>query len=692
MRNADFSKSATDLKNVIGKLDFTQIANGKKLLEYAKDVGNFAKPIVESLAALRQKTGETKVPLEEIQVELDKMRAESPEFTDMTNRVNDLMMEKLQFQEKIASTLQQITQLANNTQAALVTIDGVNMQAFNTGSKRDLRAIIYVKDMESRANDRLTRYHYNIAKAFEYRLLQAYNTDLNLTAMFDRFKNIAETKGDDVELTAQEFQNLRQIYDEALSKVTDAILTKYNNSAPELTTFGFFDLTTDDIAQLNKGQMLQLDFVRSGFVPPQHEASRIRKITVASIKVHTENGQPGSFLSTEINLEHSGISKIKKDGEVYFFNHYNNNTENRITWSANYDVKTNTIIETQPSVSNVSLLKVLLDKLGKYSIENIELYSRPSAWADIMIEKIDKSSNGVKVVLDELRFKVEYDYYQIPSGIVTLDIVTSDELKPCIGMGKPDNNKRQDGWGSFLRTYFKNANSKVSVKAPNNYGVWVFKKWTDFFGNTISTNNMISVSLGANKLVKAIYKQIQPKLSLPKDTIYLPGKKGVQKVAIQNIGTGDMDWTCSGSKQWLRFQGDSTGLNNGDVTLVFDDNPDKNKRIQYLRVVAPSSIRYLDTITVIQDTIITTSSVTINNWKHSLRIYPNPTKDEVTVEVKGVFNPAQLSVYNAVGILMKRVPMNSARTTFNLGALPKGLYFLEVMMEGSRYVEKVLLK
>lgn len=690
---ADFRKSATDLQNVINTLDFTNISNGKDLIKYAKGIGSFAGVLNDSMSSLRKKLGSTQASFhEEIEVELDKMRAESPEFTDMTNRVNDLMHKKLQFQQKIASTLQQITRMANEIQASLVTIDGINLQAFNTGSKRDLRAMIYVKDMETRAKDRLTRYHYNLKKAYEYRLLEAYNTDLNLTGIFDRFKSIAETKGDDVELTAQEFQTLRLVYDKALSEVTETILTKYNNSAPELTTFGFFDLDSSDIAQLNKGQVLQLDFVRRGFVPPHHEAPRIRKITVASMKVHTENGQPGSVLNTEIRLEHSGISKIKKNGEVYFFNHYNNNTENKITWSATYDVKTQTIIETQPSVSNVSLLKVLLDKLGKYSIENIELYSRPSAWADLMIEKLDNSTNGVKIVLDELRFKIEYDYYQIPSGLVTLDIVTNDELKPCIGVGKPDNNKRQDGWGSFLRTYFKNANSAVTLKAPKQYGVWVFEKWSNIAGQTISTSNEIAINLASNNLLKANYKMIQPVLFVPQDTVYLPGNQGTQKVAIQNTGTGDMDWTCTGSRDWLRLQGDTTGLNNGQVTLAYEENPGNTQRIQYIKVIAPTSIRYIDTIVVIQDTLRTIAVKEEEPSAEWVRIYPNPATDLLNIEVDKTAPAARVALYNALGRLIQQAPLNGLRHTLPMHMLPKGVYFVEIVAGKRRHWAKVFLE
>lgn len=688
----DFSKSADSLKSVVNSLDFTNIGSGKELLKYAKDVGKYVGPLVKTLADLRTKTGPTQVPLEEIQVELDKMRAESPEFTDLTNRTNDLMMEKLQFQQRIAGTLQTITKLANDIQAALVTIDGVNLQVFNTGSKRDLRAMIYVKDMEERAKERLTRYHYNMAKAYEYRLLEPYNSDLNLVSLFERFQKIAETKGDAVELTKLEFETLRGVYDDVLSNVTDNILRKYNDNAPAISTPVSFSLTPEDLDQLNKGQPVNLNIVERGHVQPYEEAPRIREFKIESIKMHVENGQPGTLAYFDIVMEHSGLSKLKKDGQVYFFNHYNNRNTNPISWSARYDVKDRSIISKDPSPSVSSLLKSLLDKLDKLSSENLELYSRPSAWADIIVNKFDNSSNGIKMVIDELRFKVIYDFHQIPSGLITLNVVTNKELKPLISLGVPDKNQRQDGWGSFLRTYFKNANSNMNINAPAQYGAWAFENWTDFSGNFISAKNEISVNLGTNKMLKANYKLIQPELFVPKDTIRLPGKQGTQKVTIQNIGTGEMEWTCLGSNDWISFQNDSTGINNGEVTLEFKDNQETTPRIQKLLVIAPSSIRYLDTITMIQSPISVSTPDADPEIKHTVIVYPNPAKDEINIEIKGNLKTASIKIYSSIGRMMKNTTLKSSLTTLSLNGLASGLYFVEIQLNGQRHVKTIILQ
>lgn len=687
----DFSKSSDSLSNVIKSLDFTKISGGKDLLRFAGDVGKHVGPLIDTLADLRKKTGETKAPQEEIQVELDKMRAESPEFTDLTNRVNDLMMEKLQFQQQIATTLQTISKLANDIQAGLVTIDGINMQAFNTSSKRDLRAMIYVKDMENRAKERLTRYHYNMAKAYEYRLLQPYTSELNLTGLFDRFKSIAETKGDDVDLTAEDFQNLRQVYDEVLSTVTANILQKYNNNPPEISTPVSFYLTPEDLTQLNQGQPVQLNMVERGLIQPFEEAPRIREFKVESIKMHVENGQPGSFAYFDIVMEHSGLSKLKKDGQVYFFNHYNNQNTNPISWSARYDVKDGSITAKQPSPSVASLLKSILDKLGKLSNENLELYSRPAAWADIIITKNDNSSNGIKMVIDELRFKVVYDFHQIPSGLVTIEVATNNELKPCIGLNKSDKNQRQDGWGSFLRTYFKNANSNVTLNAPSQYGVWAFEKWTDFFGNTISTSNVIPVGLGANKLVRANYKLIQPVLSLSRDTLYLPGEAGKETFEVQNIGTGTMNWSCSGSNDWLKFDSDTTGVNNRTVKISFSENKTGAPRSKNVIVVAASSVDYLDTLVIIQQ-LSGWVSVKPENEKGTIRMYPNPSSGTLFIDVPTEIVGGVVRVFATPGNLVFQQIISKEITQLELGSLSKGMYFIDVIGNGIKRTLRCLME
>lgn len=697
--DADFGKLADNFQAKLDSLNFTNIGdtlqNGDTitLKKYVKDLIYIGKPIVSNILDLKKKVGETQVPLEEIQNVLNKLKAESPEFVALVNRTNDLMVEKARFMQEIANALQSIATMGANIQQGILTVDGFNLQTFQAGSKRNLRAMLYVKDMESRAKERLIKYHYYMAKAYEYRILKAYPSELNLTKLFDDFRDMVEqeNEGAKVVLTSDEFQSLRGLYDNVLSTVTEQILTLYNSNAPEISAPLRFDFTKEDLEQLNNGQQVHLNMVHRGMFPPYEENIRIVGFKVVKVKAHFEGGQPGSFSYFDLLMEHSGISKLKKDGEVYLFNHYNNENKNPIVWGVRYDATDGLVNPKEPSPSVLSLLKALLEGKGLYSLDNLVLYSRPAAWADIIVSKNDFTSNGVKMIVDSLRCELIYDFHQLPIGLASVEVVTNNDMKPYICVSKTDINERKDGWGSFYRSYFKNANSSTTLTAPTTYGTWQFEKWTDRFGGLLSTQPEISVNLGADRFVKANYKLIQPVLSVPKDTLYLPGEAGHQAFEVLNIGTGIMDWTCSGSADWLKLDSDSTGLNNGSVHLAFTENGTGNVRHQTLVALAASSIDYLDTLVVVQG-LPGMVSVQPEKWEPLVKIYPNPSSGEVFVETTLTMIGGTIKAYDVLGNLAIQQAIGKDLNRLDFSTLPKGMYFIEVAHESRRRVLKCLLE
>jgi len=139
--------------------------------------------------------------------------------------------------------------------------------------------------------------------------------------------------------------------------------------------------------------------------------------------------------------------------------------------------------------------------------EEILIFSRPAAWADITLTKDVNTQTGIDMVLDSLRLEVTYDFTPKDSDKVKLQVLVSeDDLLPYFIVDAKDLNNRQDGRGNFHRTYYKNPNDKVRVKAPASYGVWQFEKWTDRYGNDLDdepTNRVLELNLDADHVICA---------------------------------------------------------------------------------------------------------------------------------------------------------------------------------------------
>jgi len=74
-----------------------------------------------------------------------------------------------------------------------------------------------------------------------------------------------------------------------------------------------------------------------------------------------------------------------------------------------------------------------------------------------------------------------------------------------------------------------------------------------------------------------------------------------------------------------------------------------------------------------------------------LRVYPNPAKEWVTFETTGN-KPTLIIVYNHTGQLVEKLELNNLSTNWNVGNLPRGLYFYRAEQDGKTVVGKLVLR
>ena len=91
-----------------------------------------------------------------------------------------------------------------------------------------------------------------------------------------------------------------------------------------------------------------------------------------------------------------------------------------------------------------------------------------------------------------------------------------------------------------------------------------------------------------------------------------------------------------------------------------------------------------------------------------LRVYPNPAKEWVIFDISGTTpsplgspgwlsgglgsNPTTITIYNHTGQLVEKLELNAARTQWNIGSLPCGLYFYHAEQDGKTVVGKLVLR
>ncbi|MCX7044782.1 MAG: hypothetical protein NTX50_04740 [Candidatus Sumerlaeota bacterium] len=506
----------------------------KSMANLAKATGALSQGISKASTVL----GSYTMPKQDIDGELQRLMAESPEYTTLTKRMMALAEEKMILFEQMTQADILLVILPNLIMRNMLVMDEVQRQIDRNESVFSPKAIEAINEIERRSRERLLKYHYYMSKAYEYRILKPYPGQLNLAPVIDQIIAMAAV-ATTASLTQAQFDSLKEPYVEQISALAEDIFTQYNSNPPDLSAPIGFNLTPGEIADLNAGKPVTINLMDRGLFPPTEENVRIVDFVVDTLDAHLEvtSSPLPNWAIANLYMSHSGISRIMNKGEVYCFRHYNPLTENPIVWGARYDHLdgVNPITPIRPSAASDSLLRSLLSGAAS---QDMLLYSRPGAWADIVLTKEVNTEHGEDIIFDSVRVKVTYDFTRRATNQAALHVgLWQQGLLPHFIINANDLNSRRDGRGDIYRNFAKNA--IATVTAPPTYGAWQFQKWTDAYGNNLSdpvvtdapqatnglgastphTNPAITVDLSNHRSLKAKYVRLaDPSNPAPPDS------------------------------------------------------------------------------------------------------------------------------------------------------------------------------
>jgi predicted nucleic acid-binding Zn-ribbon protein len=593
--------------------------------------------IMKDVMHLHDIFSKSSAPKNEVEAELNRLLNESKEFKTLENEFKVLTNNAAEVAAKCQNTISEISNTGKEIQKNIASIDGLTDSIFTGNSKRDLRAMLYLDDMDRRARERLLKYHYYMAKSYEYRLLEEYKIELNLTKMFDKFKEIATADPNKKILDSDDFNTLKAVYEDALSTVKKAIIDKYNTfGSNEFTTIVYIPLTDFELDALNSGNDVIVNLVEKGFIYPNRENLRIVDINV-QVKAHPE-GNKGSIDNFTLKLEHSGISMLRQNGEFYYFNHINPEKNASIQW--NFDYEAGNIKKNGESAASISLISSLLG----VGTGEMMIYSRPGVWADIRITK-DVLPASKNMVLDSLIVKLGYDYTERPTQSRNLDVYAREKddnttLMPYIEVSRTDKNGRSDGRNLIYRTY--NRDTDVTLTAPAGYGSYQFVNWTDRYDAVISSSLSVNTKLTNDVALIANYKYTGAVLKTA-DTIYISSDAATTLVKVENLGSEEMEWTAVGNDPWLRITSGESGMDDGHILLEYDENL-LEARTGSLTITTKDGEQSATVYIIQQESSLPTG---INeNILSRAKIYPNPATDKLYIENCGA---TEILVTDALG-------------------------------------------
>ena len=582
-----YGEALETIQNAINGIDLEDIGQSASTIQNAyNSLSASITPVINSITNLHHVLSQSSVPEGQVRAEFDRLCAESTEYNNIKAELEILAQRAQELNEYLNRTFSDITSVSIEVSNNIVALDAFRRDVFIGNSKRDLQAMQCVAKMQQRAKSRLLKYHYYMRKAYEYRLLKPYYGEFNLVGMFERLEAMGVMFDSLTPVNPTAYNTLSSIFREEISGVVEEVMHEYTTNSPEQSAPISIVIPRETLDILNSNEDYILNLYELGIFSPDEENVRIVDFGIQHIEAHVV-GNVGYSGYMDVDMEHNGISRFRKNGEIYWFNHIATSTTNPHTWGIRYDANTQETTTIQPSYASQSLLYSLL---GPNASSNIMLFSRPAAWSDIVMSKKVHTTGDADIIIDSLVLRLQYDFTRRPDGIRNIDIVTNEELLPYIACSEVDRNGRSNGKGNFHRSYNRSSGT-VTFTAMEKHGTYHFVNWTDRLGNVVSGSPSLTVNKLTDQFYKAVYERRIPVLSIP-DTIFVSNDAGVCDVQIRNIGSGDieMDWYVSDSlSTWVHLNGITEGINDGYFSFSYDAMVGNGYRTDSIEVFAPET-------------------------------------------------------------------------------------------------------
>lgn len=664
---------------------FSQISNINSISD-VKKIANDSKKLYDDNKALFQSVSQsvngvvdlynsvTRVNADELGSIKGELLANEPRIGIIAEEMKNIADDQQKLGHQLETSTQQMLSSKNNVYTGLSAISHFNDQVFDASSAYDHKLSVFSNDMRRKAFERLRKYHYYMLKAYEYRTIDTTLGSLwglNLTSTLNKIDKLIDSGR--TNLGASDIGSLKAIYDEEIHLIAEKIYDYYQSNQAGKTSTSKIRLTSDEIKSLNAGQTITLNLVDKGLFSPDKEDLRIGNLQVSKIVLKSViNPNTGLYDQLGFKFDYPNYSRIKKNGMLYNFNNYNLHTEQPISWGTDYDLYSQSYTHVVTSDASKSLLSSLFEDTS--GANQVDLFARPAAWADIKLS-MNHTTDGTSIVsLDSLFIDVQYDFQYKPANIINVELNTSNKwFAPTFAISKTDKYNRKNGIGNVYRAYTQstaNSNS-VSVTTPVKYGRFNFTNWatrtglalTNGNGIDISGGNTLKFSVSTDRSFRAMYKFEGAILDIP-DTVYL-GDTTQYTLQIKNIGSGALLWNLDSNSNWINYP-KQTGINDTTLVLNFERNPDLNKgRIGLLDVSSTETELLHHYIYFIQNKGILATVYTFNgngnwstasNWSNdaippsilsgNVEIIINPTTNgECVLDViQRVINGAKISI------------------------------------------------
>ncbi len=565
--NGSGFKGASDSLKSFLKADLTRRTN-EKAFDYAKRLSEEGKKLAPAVKLISQEFKTKQIDNAEVQRELEKIKATDPEFNDLIQQLTEVNAQKEAFTRALADTMQKISSGTTQVSENLLTVGVMYRQLDPAIAGFDHSTLLFVREMGREAQERLLRYQYSMAKAYEYRMLKPYPGDYKLNQVTSR---LVAMLGNNYTLNPADFAAIKAVYVASVREIVAEGLNELQKQPPERSLPFFFELLPEELRQLNQAGAVSIDLTPRIAGLPNEENRHIADLGVADNGMQVQVNGPGpvsGFGRVRVVPEHNGQSLESASGHSYRFTLGAGPGNRPFSWGASHDVLTGRLDRETLSIAGLSLLQSLLGITAPVDSSSLALFARPGADATIRLLKYQDPTD-MNAAITRLRLFVAVDFYRTASTQVWLNVQTPNETTPYVVVNQTDLAGRADGRGTFRRAYRQGA--AVKLTAEPDYGSLRFQHWADQTGAVLSNTSALNVTLDASRTVRAVYQTqaVQTPPTINGRTLTLqqgssPAAQTIATVSAAQDAQGSLAVTVTSAPSGITV--DSLANNNGTIT------------------------------------------------------------------------------------------------------------------------------
>ena len=336
----------------------------------------------ENLQRLGNSMKKVSIPDDKVRAEFDKLKKGYPLLDEWADSIETWTMKKGEAAQTMAFNTQKLTYIPMELTKMLLVCDAMDDILLRNDNVIDPRAMTYLNEMKKTAWERMVRYHYYLAMAYQYRFLEPYPEPLNMRPVFESFDTLAVH---DSELSPDQYNALLPVFENQIKGISDEIYTSFNQGTyTEFNEPITYTLSEKQLSELNESGELLINIWNSGKIPRQYVDCRVTNISIVEdkLKISQDTILPDATLT--LLMAHSGNSALihPTSGKHFMFCQYNDaaavyyNTSSMspLGWAEKYFFYNSEIRKVERSLASESLIRKILDVAGD---QDLMIFTRP---------------------------------------------------------------------------------------------------------------------------------------------------------------------------------------------------------------------------------------------------------------------------------------------------------------------------